>query len=279
MPDPEKILRLLDRAVALCRKTPGRVGRLIRLVNSDSVLVVGDLHGNVDHFQKAYRAADLENHPRRHLVLQEVIHGPFQYDDGSDKSHQLMDLVAAAMVQFPGRVHFLPGNHEISQRMERQIAKESGELNSLFRAGVNFAYGERADDVYQWYKRLIDSVPLALKTSNRVFISHSLPAIGKIWNPEILTAQVTSTEDLSPGGSAYHMVWGRDTSVEAAARFLKSVDADLLVTGHIPCPDGFEVPNNRQVVLDCQQPPGAYCLFPADRPITHADLVAGISLV
>ena len=32
------------------------------------------------------------------LVLQEVIHGKFRYPDGGDKSHQLLDLVAALRI-------------------------------------------------------------------------------------------------------------------------------------------------------------------------------------
>jgi hypothetical protein len=56
-------------------------------------------------------------------------------------------------------------------------------------------------------------------------------------------------------------------------RFLEKVDADLLITGHIPCERGFEVPNARQVILDCMSAPAGYCLFPADRPLSHQELV------
>jgi hypothetical protein len=279
MPDSEKILRLLDKAVAVCRRTPGRTGRLISLTNATDVLIAGDLHGHLGHFQTIYQAADLACNPRRHLVLQEVIHGPFLYEDGSDKSHQLLDLIAAAMVQFPGRVHFLPGNHEFAQRTERQVARSSGELNSMFHAGVTYAYGDRAEVIYNWYLTLIDTSPLGIRTANRVFMSHSLPPPGKMWNPEVLRAPVLPAAEYLPGGSVYHLVWGRDISELTAATFLKSVDADLLITGHIPCTNGFIIANNRQIVLDSQQPPASYCLFPADRPLTHAELAACIMTI
>jgi len=32
-------------------------------------------------------------------------------------------------------------------------------------------------------------------------------------------------------------------------------------------------------VLDSQEAPAAACLFPADRPLTHAELVAGVFIV
>lgn len=279
MPDPEKILRLLDKAATVCRKTPGRVGRLVNLTGAADVLVAGDLHGNVGHFQSLLKKADLARNQKRHFVLQEVLHGPFQYEDGSDKSHQLLDLVAATIGQFPGRVHFLPGNHEFAQRTDRQIGKASGELNSLFRAGVTFAYGDRSDQIYQTYMNLVDAAPLGLRTPNRVFLSHSLPPADKAWDADALTAPVLPVEAFSPGGSVYNLVWGRDLAEATAIKFLNSVDADLLVTGHIPCPEGFLVPNTRQLVLDSQQPPAGFCVFASDRPITHAELVAGAAII
>jgi hypothetical protein len=55
------------------------------------------------------------------------------------------------------------------------------------------------------------------------------------------------------------------------------LDADLLITGHIPCDRGFDLPNDRQLVLDSLGTPAAYCLFPTDRPLTHAELIAHVS--
>jgi hypothetical protein len=55
------------------------------------------------------------------------------------------------------------------------------------------------------------------------------------------------------------------------------MDADLLITGHIPCERGFETPNDRQLILDAMGAPACYCLFPTDRPLTHAELVGGVA--
>jgi hypothetical protein len=51
------------------------------------------------------------------------------------------------------------------------------------------------------------------------------------------------------------------------------VDADWLITGHIPCGNGFDVPNDRQIILDALGTPACYCLFPTDRPLTQAALL------
>lgn len=274
MPDPVKLLKTLSQAAAAFRAAPGRQGRVVIVADAADVLVVGDLHGNLTHFQAALKLADLAAHPRRHLVLQEVIHGPNRYPAGGDKSHQLLDLIAALTCQYPDRIHLIPGNHELAQATGRSVAKEDTDFNAIFIQGIESAYGEHANAVYAAYLGLIAAAPLVVRTANRVFVSHSLPSALKL--PRFHYGDLlrdTQPADLESSGSAYAISWGRDTRPEHVAAFLRLVDADWLVTGHIPCDNGYWAPNDRQVVLDAMQSPGGYCLFPADRPLTHAELV------
>ena len=79
MPDPLKVLTTIRRATALIRGTPGRSGGIITLENATDVMVVGDLHGNIAAFKKVLALSALDRFPGRHLVLQELIHGPLVY--------------------------------------------------------------------------------------------------------------------------------------------------------------------------------------------------------
>ena len=120
------------------RATPGRSGGIIALDDAADVMVVGDLHGNLPAFKKVLAIAALDRHPGRHLVLQELIHGPLMYpDDGGDRSHQLLDVVAALKCQYPERVHLILGNHELSELTGRIIGKDGETLNAKFRQGID----------------------------------------------------------------------------------------------------------------------------------------------
>jgi hypothetical protein len=279
MPDPTRLIRTLHQAVQAFRRTPGRQGRFVQLPEAESVLVVGDLHGNVENFKRVLEIAQLGKQPRRHLVLQELIHGPQRYpNDGGDQSHRLLDLMAALKCQYLDRVHVLLGNHELSQWTARAILKADEDLNQLFRLGVTTAYGSQAEAVYAAYEQVFEMMAVAVRTPNRVFLSHSLPAAKRLdgWDLAQLRREMHWEEDFKLGGCIHAVVWGRDTSEETAEKYLQKVECDLLITGHIPCDEGFQIPNPKQLILDAKDAKGCACLFPADRPVTQQELLQGI---
>jgi hypothetical protein len=282
MPNPDRLLHTLRQAVAAFRATAGRCGRLVNLQDVEDVLIAGDLHGNVENFRLLLKHAALDRQPRRHFILQEVIHGPFFYPDGSDKSHQLLDLTAALKCQYPDRVHFLLGNHELAQWRNHRIGKGDLDFNGLFRRGVDTAYGTRAAEIYHAYLDMLAVADLAVRTPNRVFMSHSLPSARHL---EAFTLADLEREEYRDGdfvfaGPVHSLVWDRDTRPETVAGFLAKMDADFLITGHVPCPEaGHAEPNDRQLILDCLGTPACCCLFPTDRPLTLADLVGYVRVL
>jgi hypothetical protein len=279
MPDPEKLLATLRRATELHRATPGRSGGLVTLGDVDDVLVVGDLHGNVPAFRRVLDIAALGKNPRRHLVLQELVHGKRYYpDDGGDRSHQLVDLAAALKCQYPSRVHVLLGNHELSEITGRAIGKDGQALNAIFRQGITTAYGAHADAVYATYQTLFAALPLAVRTPNRVFLCHTIPDATYLdsIDMEVFKLDDWPPEQMKRGGTVYAVTWGRDTSTETVDRFAAMVDADWFITGHQPCDNGFRQANHRQVIIDGTDPHPTYLLFNAHEPVTMQTLLDGV---
>jgi Calcineurin-like phosphoesterase len=282
MPDPKKVLTTIRRATQLMRTTPGRSGGIVTLENAAEVMVVGDLHGNISAFKKVLTIAELERHPGRHLILQELIHGPLTYpDDKGDRSHQLLDVFTALKCQYPDRVHHILGNHELSELTGRSIGKDGEGLNAKFRRGVETAYGASADDILESYKVLFASLPLAIRTPNRVYVCHTLPDAIDLdtLDLEMLKADSWPEEAMKRRGTIYSLTWGRDTTPETADRFAAMVDADLFVTGHQPCDEGFRQANHRQIIIDGTNPYPCYCLFPALQPLNVESLLACVHLI
>jgi hypothetical protein len=282
MPDSQKLLASLRRATELFRATPGRQGGLITLDGSvEEVMVVGDLHGNIPAFRHVLKRADLAKNPGRHLVLQELIHGYRYYpDDAGDKSHQLVDVVSALKCQFPDRVHLILGNHELSELTGRPIAKAGVALNVLFRQGVDTAYGDSGEAVYQAYLDLFAALPLAVRTPNRVFLCHTIPDPIDLENfdASIFKAETWTDEAMARHGAVYALTWGRNTDPENVDQFAAMVDADWFITGHQPCDDGFRQANHRQIIIDGTDPYPAYCLFSARDAVTVESLLGCVQV-
>jgi Calcineurin-like phosphoesterase len=282
MPDPQKLLSTIRRASELFRATPGRTGSVVSLDDAEDVLVVGDLHGHIETFARVLKIAALDRNPARHLVLQELVHDPRADPDVDvDRSHRLVDLVAALKCQYPARVHFLLGNHELSELTGRSISKNGVYLNALFQLGIEAAYGNRSGEIRQAYLELFASLPLAVRTPNRVFLCHTVPEARDLekLDAEIFASEVWPPASLLRGGAVYALTWGRDTSPETADEFARLVDADLFVIGHHPCDDGFLRANHRVLILDGTDPHPAYCQFPANRPVTLDDLLRGVRII
>jgi hypothetical protein len=282
MPDAGKILTTIRRATSLMRTTPGRSGGIIAIDSADEVMVVGDLHGDIHALKKVLALAALDRHVGRHLVVQELIHGPFMYpDEAGDRSQQLVDVFAALKCQHPARVHMILGNHELSELTGRSIGKDGEGLNAKFQRGINTAYGARGSEIYDAYKALFAALPLAIRTQNRVYICHTIPNQPDLDSLDLalLKADVWPDDAMKRRGTIYALTWGRDTMPETADRFAAMVGADFFVTGHQPCDEGFRQANHRQIIVDGTKPYPTYCLFPADRPLTIDVLVSCVHFI
>lgn len=251
------LVERLAAATAANTRTRGRRGSVVQLgpEDADLVLVTGDLHGNRPNFNRIVAAANLEAQPRRHLVLQEVVHGGPTYPNGACMSHMLLEDVAALKVKYPDRVHFLLCNHELAEVLGTPLLKAGHSQNQLFNAGLEYAYGPAAGRITEGLHGFIRSCPLAIRLKNGVFISHSLPDAKALagFDPRVYARELLPS-DLQPGGPAYQHVWGRDYQAAHAAKFADIVRSTVLLHGHEPTLAGYQIPNPHQILFDASGP-------------------------
>lgn len=280
----ESVLQTCAQAAVANRHTPSRQGNLVYLDadDGDEVLVSADLHGNRLNFKRILQVADLPNHPRRHLVMQEVCHGgPAYPGDAGCMSHLLLEDVAALKCEYPDRFHFLLSNHELAELGDFPICKSKRMLNLQFRAGIVELYGQAAaDKIRGAYMQFISTCPLAIRTVGGTFISHTLPDRCDVngFNLNVFERPLTPA-DWQPGSDVFRLVWGRDYRPANAAAFAKIVNAKLLIHGHEPIADGVSVPNPQQIILDCCSGRAAYAILPIVQTLTQNEALARVSFL
>jgi hypothetical protein len=280
--------QIADEVIAMCRQAAAancacstRRGNIVELdeEHADELMIVADLHGNRLNFDKLLAIADLDNHPRRHLLMQEVCHGGPEYpgEDGGCMSHLMLEDCARLKTKYPERFHFLLSNHELAELGDFPISKSRRMLNLLFRAGINEMYGCRGEAVRDAYLAFLSTCPLALRTTSGVFVSHSLPDccdrepfdVGVLKRP-------LSCADYRRDSPAFKLVWGRDFRAANAEAFARQVGAEILIHGHEPCEVGFSAPNARQVILDGCCSHAAYVILPVGPKLSQLDVVERI---
>lgn len=276
------VVGILRDATIANQQTPTRRGNVVVITadDADDVMITADLHGHRENFAAILRIADLEQNPRRHLVLQEVCHGGPSYPGGGCQSHVMLEEVAALKARYPEQVHFIVSNHELAELTDFPILKAQRFLNLLFRNGMLEAYGEMTERVREAYLAFLRSLPLAVRLPGGVFISHSLPEemAQQEFDSTIFDRPLTDS-DYQPHASLFNLVWGRDFRPENAQAFARLVGAEVLIHGHEPCREAFQVPNDRQIILDCSGDLASYLILPTTEALTHAQMVERIQVL
>ena len=266
------VVQIMQRAAKASRDDLFRHGQLVDLPNSGDVMITGDLHGNLANFQRILRIADLQNHPQRHLVLQELLHA--MYADTPDHSYRLLEEAALVKSFFPSQVHILLANHDLAEYLRLDILKRGSSVLRAFDAAIEAAYAFNKDVVRRAYLDFLRALPWAAATSTGIFLAHSLPDARylELFSRELFT-QESDAPDISKTSPAFRLTWGRDLSGATAADFAERVGADLLIIGHHPCRDGHAQPNPHTLILDSKDARGAYLILPLDQPVTQQQAV------
>ena len=266
-------IEVMERAAEANRSDPFLHGLLLEFPDEGELFVAGDLHGNRANLDRILKLTNLPKYRQRHLILQELVHD-FHENNGTCRSHRLVEMGARLKLAFPRQVHFILGNHEFAELLNLPIGKQGRELNMSFAKGGVELYGDAWPDVKRAYDRFWISHPAAGRTANRLFVSHSTPRIEKIEGLSLdylrTTPPATAFQRKSP---LFDMLWGRDYRIETADAVARLMEANLLIVGHTPCEDGMAAPNARHIILDCKDYMGRYAALPLDRPVTHDEAV------
>ncbi len=253
----------LRRAAVLTRRDPLRRGNVIHLPARGDAAILGDLHGDRENFQRVLRWAALHRHRDRFLVVQELIHGGPRDESGGDTSFRLLEDVAALKCQFRSQIQVVLSNHDLAEVVGTDVTKAGEHVRDTFHQGIRNAYGSSWEAVLEAYRDFLASLPLAVRTPNGVFISHSTPGPESIgtFDYGVLDREV-DLRQAGPASSVYRLVWDRDYDQACADRFAKAVGAQVLVTGHRASMPGLKRPTSRHLVLQSDGVFGRVLLLP-----------------
>jgi hypothetical protein len=236
---------------------------LICLPAEGSLILTGDLHGHCRNFTRITAFADLANNPDRHIVLQEIIHGGPEDSNGGCLSYRLLFDIIRYKLSFPDRVHIIMGNHDTAFINNSEVMKDGKEMNRAMRQAIDREFQQDAEKVKLALRQNLFSQPLAVRTENGIWASHSLPGDRMVekFDPQILNRQLKVNDVVRPG-SAYLLTWGRRHSQELLDKLAEQFDIDVFVLGHQPQDKGWKQAGDNLIIIASNHNHG--CLIPVD---------------
>lgn len=275
MRDAHHAIDVFRQAAELNRSDPVRAGGLLRFPHYGQLVMTGDMHGHLRNFEKLERFCDLSRAVVRHVILHELIHGDPDPATGLDLSAELLERSAAFKVEHPDQVHFLQSNHELAQLAGQEITKGGRSVSGEFIQGVAHLYGEaECDRVMDAICDMLASYPLAGITTNGVFLSHSLPNARELprFRPDIVNRKLTRDE-LINDGSVHMLVWGREHRPDLFDQLGHIYQVELFIVGHQPQATGYNVIDDRLLILASDHNHGVFTTIDLGKPVTMAMLV------
>jgi diadenosine tetraphosphatase ApaH/serine/threonine PP2A family protein phosphatase len=229
-----------DETVRLCEEAWGKLSTeppVLRL-NCERLLVIGDLHGDLESCLKALRLARL-NGAKAVFLGDYVDRGPYQ---GS-----VINLLLRVKSSSPGEIFLLRGNHETPS-----MNFSYGFLDFLARM-----FGKDCEKVYRAYLKVFSEMPLAGIVNNRIMLVHGGLAKGLEKPEELEESGKGGVEPEDP--KVFETLWN-DPSEEiedfspnprgpgvkcfgrrALERFLGNNGLSMMVRSHEPAPKGYRI--------------------------------------
>jgi serine/threonine-protein phosphatase PP1 catalytic subunit len=217
---------------------------LIKLPRKGKALIVTDIHGNLDDFNKFMDIWDELEDDVNHMVLT----GDFIHAMGlkNDRSIEILELVKERQKR-SSKFHVLLGNHEWSTIYGISVYKGGIDQTHNFVTRLKEYFNDKWEKKLQEYNKFFKKLPIAVKTDNGVFISHAGPPK----NVKHLDEITRITDDGYLGNSKlYDLLWNRpdDFSEKELESFLKAVNCRVMIVGHTPV-NGAKIVAQNQVVV------------------------------
>jgi protein phosphatase len=246
----DEFLQLTDNTVSLLRKEPNQgrtwrtTGRLIEMPTEGEAIVVGDLHGDLETLTQILDVSEFFQKAQNGKPSMLVFLG--DYGDRGILSPEVYHVVMTLKTSFPERVILLRGNHEGPDDLLASPHDLPIHLHNKF--------GERSTEAYAKLKQLFSQLHTAVTIGESYILLHGgVPSQAKsrddlayahVKHPrenyleEILWSDPEeSLKGTYPSPRGAGKLFGQDVT----ERFLKMMNAAILIRGHEPADTGFKI--------------------------------------
>ncbi|MFH1615237.1 MAG: metallophosphoesterase [Planctomycetota bacterium] len=273
----QTIPELLQKGLHANNRDAFRRGNVVHLPGEGRLIATGDIHGHRRNFERIVSYAALARNKDCHLIIQEILHGGPEDENGGCLSFELLVEAVKLKIEHPDQVHFMMGNHDTAWMNNSEVMKGGREMNAAMHKAIEKRYGQEREEVELLLKQFLFSQPLGVRCENRIWLSHSLPADRYIdsFDAGIFTRTLQVSDIVRPQ-SVYLLTWGRQHSRATLEKMAQIVDADLMILGHQHQETGFKRLDEKGLIIASDHDHGVVLPMDLSRKYSVAELVGEI---
>lgn len=255
--DSERFLRLVDQVMDLLSKERNTVrnmeffGRIVKMPLEGEATIIGDVHGDIDSLHHVLDKSSFIEKAQRDEDVLAIFLG--DYGDRGIYSPEVYYVVLSLKSTFPDKVVLLRGNHEGPKDLLAYPHDLPLHLGRKF--------GDKAAAIYDRLTHLFEYLYLAAIIDKRYVMLHGgVPSEAKGLDDVAFAREKHPTEShleeilwsdpvenitgarFSPRGAG--RLFGRDVT----SKFLRLIDAQMIIRGHEPANEGFKLNHEGRVL-------------------------------
>ncbi len=271
----DQLIDALEKGTQANLQSKYRHGNLIRLSGPGQLIMTGDIHDHDRNYEKLVRFANLENQPESHLVLHELIHRGHAAMPNLCYSYRLVAQAALLKATYPDQVHYLLGNHAMAQIAREEVLKNGQPMIQAILDALREEFGSDSEKVLEVMDAFLISLPIAIRTENRIWISHSLPSFRhlKEFDDSIFDMDITR-DAIANNTSLRALTWDRSHNDKCMADLKERWDVDFFLVGHQAQETGFARPHDNMIILASDHNHGHCMPIDLDKSYTPDELFA-----
>ena len=242
--------------------------KLVELPKKGYAIVVTDIHGNLNDYNKYISIWEKCNEKNVHFILTgDFIHA---FGEKKDESIKILESVKHNFEKYEN-FHALLGNHEWSTISRVSVYKGSVNQSLNFESHLKERFKENWKIKLEEYQNFFKTLPVAVKTDNKVFISHGGPPKNVKSLDEIVHI---ADNGYIENTMLYQLLWNRedDFTNRELKEFLRAVGCSAMIVGHTPV-DGIKMVGKEQVILSSSYTLGkkSYIILDLEKKIRDAN--------
>lgn len=242
-------------------------GKLVELPRKGHAIVITDIHGNISDYNKYLELWKKCDKKKFHFIIT----GDFIHAMGkkNDKSVDILESVKYNFEKYEN-FHALLGNHEWSVISGVSVYKGGVNQSLNFESLLKERYNEKWKYKFEYFQDFLKKLPIAIRTENKVFISHGGPPKDIKNMGEIVHITDDGYKD---NPKLYQILWNReeDFTINDLNEFLDVVGCNAMVVGHTPV-DGVKLVSDKQLIVSSSYTLGkkSYLILDLEKEINNA---------